>query len=158
MTTANVICIIGAGGIDNKMNNNKIEDMLTQLITIVSTTQADFQQMKAQMNEMQSQMNEMQSQMNEMQSQMNEMQNQMNEMQSQMKRLSTRVDQLETKSDERHKEIMNQFKTMETDQNFIWEKTVRNERDCYHQRTVELVKINLTHISSRKFSNSPHDR
>ncbi|UTW68563.1 hypothetical protein KHA80_13295 [Anaerobacillus sp. HL2] len=57
------------------MNINKIEDMLTQLITIVGTMQADFQEMKIQMSQMQNQMN----------------------------RLETRVGQLETKSDERHK-------------------------------------------------------
>lgn len=118
------------------MNNNKIEDMLTQLITIVGTMQADFQGMKIQMNEMQLQMNGMQTQMNEMQTQMNEMQtqiqkldNKVDQLDSRVSQLETRVSQLETKGEERHKEIMNQFKTMENDQNFIWEKTVRNERD-----------------------------
>jgi chromosome segregation ATPase len=43
--------------------------------------------------------------------------------------LESRLDNIEAKNDLRHGEIIERFKRLELDQDFIWEKAVRNERE-----------------------------
>ena len=43
--------------------------------------------------------------------------------------MQSKLQELELKGEERHQEVLDRFKALEIDQNFIWEKTVRNERE-----------------------------
>jgi hypothetical protein len=43
--------------------------------------------------------------------------------------MQNRLEGLETKGEEHHKEIVDRFKSFENDQDFIWEKKARNERE-----------------------------
>ncbi|MCB7075190.1 hypothetical protein LIZ98_17765, partial [Caldibacillus sp. 210928-DFI.2.18] len=42
-----------------------------------------------------------------------------------------KIDEIETKAEERHKEILDQLTAFKHDQDFIWEKTVRHEREIH---------------------------
>jgi regulator of replication initiation timing len=83
------------------MSDQNIENMLSQLIRMVGTMQADLQEMKRDQQEMKLDQQEM----------------------------NTRLDKIEVKQEEQHKEILERFERLERDQDFIWEKTVKNERD-----------------------------
>ena len=43
--------------------------------------------------------------------------------------MQSKLQDLELKGEERHQEVLDRFKALENDQNFIWEKTARNERE-----------------------------
>ena len=52
--------------------------------------------------------------------------------------IELRMDKMETKNEFRHQEVLNQIKRLEKDQDFIWEKAVRNERELeIMKRTLE---------------------
>lgn len=80
---------------DDEKNNN-IEDMLSQLITMVASIQVEQKEMKRVQQEMQN-----------------------------------KIEEIETKAEERHKEILDQLTALKHDQDFIWEKTVRHEREIH---------------------------
>ncbi|MFE8695243.1 hypothetical protein ACFYKT_02600 [Cytobacillus sp. FJAT-53684] len=83
------------------MNDEKIENMLAQLVKMVGTIQSDQQEMKQDQQGLR----------------------------QELKNMNHRLDTIETKDDERHQEILKRFKALENDQDFIWEKTARNERE-----------------------------
>jgi len=76
--------------------NNNIEDMLSQLNTMVASIQVEQKEMKRVQQEMQN-----------------------------------KIEEIETKAEERHKEILDQLTALKHDQDFIWEKTVRHEREIH---------------------------
>lgn len=90
------------------MNENRIENMLSQLISMVGSIQTEQQAMKSDIAEMKSEIKEVKQQQESIQN---------------------RLEKLETISEERHKEILERFESLERDQDFIWEKTARNERE-----------------------------
>lgn len=50
-------------------------------------------------------------------------------MHSELKEMKSNMQAAEDKNGTRHKEIMDHLKALENDQDFIWEKSVRNERE-----------------------------
>lgn len=90
------------------MNENRIESMLSQLISMVGSIQTEQQAMKSDIAEMKSEIKEVKQQQESIQN---------------------RLEKLETISEERHKEILERFESLERDQDFILEKTARNERE-----------------------------
>jgi predicted nucleic acid-binding Zn-ribbon protein len=54
------------------------------------------------------------------------------EMKQDQKNMQQKLQELEKKAEERHKEILERFTAIETDQDFIWAKTARNEREIAH--------------------------
>ena len=97
------------------MNDDKIENMLSQLIKMVGNIQSEQQEMKLVQKDMENTMQDMQNKMLDLQNTMQDIQNKMQD--------------IETKGEECHKEIVNRFKSLENDQDFIREKTARNERE-----------------------------
>lgn len=88
------------------MNEEKIENMLSQLIKMVGTMCSDQQEMKQDMKQ------------------------DIQEIKHDQKGLLLKIEKLlETKGEDRHQEIVARFKALENDHDFIWEKTARNERD-----------------------------
>lgn len=75
---------------------------------------------------------EMKQDMLEMKQDMQEMKQDLREVKHDQQGLHVKVEKLETKSEEQHQEIVARFKALEKDQDFIWEKTARNERDLAH--------------------------
>lgn len=93
------------------MNSNKnIEDMLSQLITMVTSIQVEQKEMKQALEGMHQEQKEMKRVQQEMQ---------------------YKIQEIETKAEERHKEILDQLTALKHDQDFIWEKTVRHEREIH---------------------------
>lgn len=90
--------------------NNNIEDMLSQLITMVAAIQVEHKEMKQALEGMHQEQKEMKRVQQEM---------------------HHKIDEIETKAEERHKEILDQFTAFKHDQDFIWEKTVRHEREIH---------------------------
>ncbi|USK54725.1 hypothetical protein LIS82_24825 [Cytobacillus solani] len=118
------------------MNEEKIESMLSQLITMVGTMHSDQLEMKQDQQEMKQDIQgikqdyqEMKQDMQEMKRDQQEMKQDMQEMKQDQQGLHFKIEKMETKSEERHQEILARFKVLENDQDFIWEKTARNERD-----------------------------
>ncbi|USK38771.1 hypothetical protein LIS77_23290 [Cytobacillus firmus] len=104
------------------MNEAKMESMLVQLIKMVGSLQSDMQELKKEQQEMKKDQLEMKIEQQGMKYTQQSMQGELKEVQNKLK-------ELETKSDQRHQEILEHFKVLERDQDFIWEKTARNERD-----------------------------
>lgn len=51
------------------------------------------------------------------------------ELKQEMHDLKQEMKESETKNEIRHKETLDRFKALQIDQDFIWEKTARNERE-----------------------------
>ena len=90
------------------MDVDKIENMLSQLIRMVGSIQSEQQEMK---QELQGIKQELQGVKQEL--------------------VGVKQDQqeIEVKGEECHQEVLDRFKALENDQDFIWEKTARNERE-----------------------------
>ncbi|MGM0900515.1 MAG: hypothetical protein ACQEXB_05305 [Bacillota bacterium] len=93
------------------MNEEKIESMLSQLIKMVGNIHTEQQEMRQDLQEMKQEQKEMKQD---------------------HKNMQEKLQELEKKAEERHKEILERFTTIETDQDFIWAKTARNEREIAH--------------------------
>ena len=97
------------------MNEDKMENMLSQLIRMVGSIQSDIQEIKQEQQEIKQEQQEMKREQQEMKRVQQEMQ--------------SKLQELEVKGEERHQEVLDRFKALEIDQNFVWEKTARNERE-----------------------------
>ncbi|WP_077214887.1 hypothetical protein [Bacillus dakarensis] len=125
------------------MNGEKIEDMLAQLIGMVGGIQAEqhsmkkdqqdlrtsLREMKRDQQEMKQDLQEMKRDQQEMKQDLQEMKRDQQEMKQIQQEMQIKLPEIETKGEERHKEIVDRFKAIENDQDFIWEKTARNERE-----------------------------
>ncbi len=104
--------------------NNNIEDMLSQLITMVAAIQVEHKEMKQALEGMHQEQKEMKRAFEGMHQEQKEMKRVQQEMQN-------KIEEIETKAEERHKEILDQLTALKHDQDFIWEKTVRHEREIH---------------------------
>ncbi|RHW42810.1 hypothetical protein D1B31_04325 [Neobacillus notoginsengisoli] len=93
----------------------RIEDMLVQLVGMVAKTNTLQQEMQRDMKAMKGDMTSMQGDMTSMQGDMTSM------------REDFEAEKI--KSAQRHEEVVDRLKALELDQDFIWEKTARNERE-----------------------------
>lgn len=109
----------------------RLEGMMSQLITMVGNLHNS-------MSDMQKDMSAMQKDMQEIQKDMKEVQTVQNEHGQKFEAIELTMDKMETKNELRHHEVLHQIKRLEKDQDFIWEKTVRNERELeIMKRTLE---------------------
>ncbi|WP_096202793.1 hypothetical protein [Bacillus sp. FJAT-45350] len=90
------------------MSNDKVEQMLTQLLKIVGPMESDIRNLKMDIKDLKKDTKDHKQDMGIMQSD---------------------IQSLNNKSEQRHIEVMNKLKELEYDQDFIWEKAVRNERE-----------------------------
>ena len=104
------------------MDVDKIENMLSQLIRMVGNIQSEQQEMK---QELQGIKQELQGVKQELQGVKQELVGVKQDQQD----MQGKLQDLEVKGEERHQEVLGRFKALENDQDFIWEKTARNERD-----------------------------
>ncbi|MEK5389665.1 hypothetical protein NSQ59_04665 [Margalitia sp. FSL K6-0131] len=104
------------------MNGEKIENMLSQLIRMVGSIQSTQQEMKAEIQIMKTDQHEMNADFQSIKIDQQEMK-------ADLKSMKSQIENLDIKQEERHKEILDRFKSLENDQDFIWEKTARNERE-----------------------------
>ncbi|MBT2641567.1 hypothetical protein J7I80_04970 [Bacillus sp. ISL-41] len=100
----------------------RLEGMMSQLITMVGNLHNS-------MSEMQTVQKEHGKRFEAIEMRMGNMETKMDQMVSKLNPIETKMDQMETKNELRHQEMLNQVKRLEKDQDFIWEKAVRNERE-----------------------------
>jgi len=104
------------------MSDDKIENMLSQLIKMVGNIQFEQQEMKLVQKDMQNRLQNLEARMQGLETKVQGLE-------TRMQGLETRMQGLETKEEEHHKELLARFTSLENDQDFIWEKTARNERE-----------------------------
>lgn len=90
------------------METSKVEDMLSQLIRMVGTLQSDVQAIKVDMQEMKAEMQEMKAD---------------------IQKMKLDIERIESTSERRHTIVMKELRALKIDQDFVWEKSVRNERE-----------------------------
>ncbi|WP_226674782.1 hypothetical protein [Mesobacillus jeotgali] len=84
---------------------DRLEGMMSQLITMVGN---------------------LHNSMSDMQKDMKEMKNVQKEHGQKFESIELRIDKMETKNELRHHEVLKHLKRLEKDQDFIWEKAARN--------------------------------
>lgn len=97
------------------MSNGKTEEMLTQLIQIVGAIQSEIQGMKAEIKGMKAEIQGIKAEIKEIKTEIRE--------------IKERQDEYEMKNEERYDELMRAINTIKADQDYIWQKAVRNERE-----------------------------
>lgn len=104
------------------MSNGKSEEMLSQLIRMVGSIQPVILEMKSEITEIKSEITEMKSDISEIKCEQKSMREELQE-------LKERQAQFELKSDNRHQEVMRAIHSLKADQDYIFQKAVRNERE-----------------------------
>ncbi|SFB32547.1 hypothetical protein SAMN04488072_11615 [Lentibacillus halodurans] len=84
--------------------SERMENMLSQLISMVGSMRTEQTAMKEEQAAMREELAEIKNEQTDMKQKM-------------------------TENDKRHREIMDEFKILRADQDHIWKKTVQNERD-----------------------------
>ncbi|MGM0900665.1 MAG: hypothetical protein ACQEXB_06085 [Bacillota bacterium] len=74
----------------------------------------------------------MKREQHEMKQDLQDVKRDVHEIKQDQKNMLEKLQELVTNGEERHKEIIARFKAIETDQDFIWEKTAKNEREIAH--------------------------
>ncbi|QKY70001.1 hypothetical protein [Lentibacillus sp. CBA3610] len=99
-----------------------MEDMLSQLITMVGS-------MRTEQTEMKEKLTGIENEQAEMKERLTGIENEQSAMKKDLNTLKEDQWTMKTESDRRHREIMDEFKILRADQDHIWNKTVHNERD-----------------------------
>jgi len=86
----------------------RMEGLLTQLVAMVGHTNTRMDQMEARMDQMEARMGQMDARMDKM---------------------DARMDRMEENSARRHDELLYELRLIKIDQDFVWDKAVRNERE-----------------------------
>ena len=97
------------------MDVDKIENMLSQLIRMVGNIQSEQQEMKQELQGIKQELQGVKQELVGVKQDQQDMQG--------------KLQDIEVKGEERHQEVLDRFKALENDQDFIWEKTARNERE-----------------------------
>ena len=106
----------------------KVEEMLTTLITMVGNLNQELSVVKDAKGQLVLPLVEMKSEIVVIKSEMSEMKNEIVEMKSEMTEMKNEMNH-------RHNEIMGKFGDLQKDQDHIWEKTVRNEREIARMKS-----------------------
>lgn len=104
------------------MSNGKSEEMLTQLIGMVGTLHADIKEIKEEVHELKEKVNELKGEVTELKGEVQDLKVEFHE-------YKDRQIQFEQKSEERHEELLRTIHSIKADQDYIWQKAVRNERE-----------------------------
>lgn len=114
----------------------KIEGMLSQLILMVGKMnetqvqmQQDIQQLKQEQQEMKGEMKAFKQEQQGMKGEMKTFREGQLEVKGKLDTIDQNQRNNEKKNEERHHEVSKRLKSMEVDQDFVWEKAVRNERE-----------------------------
>lgn len=110
---------------------DRVEGMLTQLLTIVGNIQTVQQEHGKRLDSIEKRLDNLEARMDYLETRMDSLE-------TKMDNLEVRMDATDAKNDGRHSEIMDRFNRLEMDQDFIWEKAARNERE------LELIKRRLS--------------
>jgi len=115
---------------------DRMEEMLTSLISIVGNINSEQKLMKAEQMEMKKDISEIKAEQLEMKKDISEMKKDISEMKAEQVEMKTEIfimkeemKLMRVENEKRHSEVMNRFHTLEADHEHTWEKTVKNERE-----------------------------
>lgn len=97
------------------MDTTKMEEMLSQLIRMVGSMQSEMQEMKADIRELKAEMQEVKADIRELK--------------VDMQSVKLDIERLESNDEKRHLLVLKELRALKIDQDFVWEKAVRNERE-----------------------------
>ena len=122
---------------------DRLEGMITQLVSTVgnimetqTVIRTDLNKiterlggLESRMDSMDSRMDRIESRMDSVESRMDRIESRMDSMESRMDGIESRIDSIEKKSIDHHQEVMQKLNSLEADQEHIWQKAIRNERE-----------------------------
>ena len=111
------------------MSNGKSEEMLSQLIRMVGTIQPTIEGLKSEITEIKADIGGIKSEITEMKSDIGEIKCEQKSIREELQELRYRQAQFELKSENRHQEVMRAIHSLKADQDYIFQKTIRNERE-----------------------------
>lgn len=120
---------------------NRMEEMLSTLITMVGGMREDMNEMRGDINEMREDINELKVEQAKMRDDINELKVEQAKMREDINELKVEQAKIRTDNETKHKEIMNMLHVIKAEQDYVWDKTVHNERDIVKIREeVRLLK------------------
>jgi chromosome segregation ATPase len=101
---------------------DKMEEMLTTLITMVGN-------INDKQNQMGEKLDRMENRLDKIEKRLDKMEDRLDKMENRLEMVEKKLDKLEDGQKSMREEIMAKLKDMQADQDHIWEKAVRNERE-----------------------------
>ena len=115
---------------------DRIEEMLTTLISMVGNLNRNQQEMKSELQEVKKEQQEMKSELQQVKKEQQEMKSELQEMKNELQEMKNGLqevkDELQINRNENEKQFSEIQKTLTDillDQEHTWEKTARNERE-----------------------------
>jgi chromosome segregation ATPase len=102
--------------------NNRMEEMLSTLITLVGTIRSDQEIMREDFKELKTEINGIKGELTDIKTELSGIKTEINDMKSEIK-------DIHNEGEKKHKEILDKLSLIEADQDHIWDKAVRNERE-----------------------------
>ncbi|WP_156288177.1 hypothetical protein [Oceanobacillus salinisoli] len=100
----------------NEERFDRLEDMMTTLINTVGKI-------------MENQTTTMSNDINEIKTEQSSMRDDINEIKTEQNSMQDKMDEMQKENDTRHKEVIEKLTSIEADQEHIWGKSARNERE-----------------------------
>lgn len=107
---------------------DRMEEMLTSLISIVGNINSEQKLMKPEQMEMKKDISEIKAEQ-EMKKDISELKAEQVEMKTEIFLMKEEMKLMRVENEKRHSEVMNRFHTLEADHEHTWEKTVKIERE-----------------------------
>lgn len=111
------------------MSNHEMEKMLSQLIRMVGTIQASQEEMIQSQQRMEARLDGVETRLDKVEARLDGMEARLDRVEARLDGMETRLEQMEVKAELRHQETFSHIEKLERDQDFIWEKAARNERE-----------------------------
>ncbi|ALX50307.1 hypothetical protein [Lentibacillus amyloliquefaciens] len=113
----------------NEQRLEHMEDMLSQLISMVGGMRTEQAAMKEQLNGIVKEQTEIKTQLSSVVKDQAAMREELTSIKTEQSSMREEMTSMKTENDRRHRETMDEFKIFRADQDHIWSKTVQNERD-----------------------------
>ncbi|MGD6878504.1 hypothetical protein [Bacillus infantis] len=117
---------------------DRIEGMLTQLLTKVANMQTVQQEHSRKFESIEKKFDSIDEKFDSVDRKFDSIEKKFDSIDKRFDVIEARMDSTDAKIDGHHKEVMDRFNKLELDQDFIWEKAARNERE------LELMKRRLS--------------
>lgn len=123
---------------------DKMEEMLSTLILMVGNIKEEQTQTNERLDRIESRLDRIESRLDSVESRLDSVENRLDRVENRLDSLESRFDKMDGRLDNIEKEqismrteIMTKLSEMEADQDHLWQKTIKNERD------IVKVKVHL---------------
>lgn len=111
------------------MSNGNMEEMLSQLIRMVGTLNNEFQEMKSEQQSIKAELQEVKSEQQSIKAEIQEIKLEQQSIKAELKEIKERQIQFEVQTKDLFDEVLRAIHSIKADQDYIFIKTVRNERE-----------------------------